>query len=178
MRFRLLLPLLLSTVSFLPAWAADSAVVTTPQVRAELVAHAPEGVLAGKPVWLGLKIEHAPHWHTYWKNPGDSGLPTALQWTLPGGATAGEIQWPTPKKLPIGPLMNYGYENTLLLPVPVAVPAGFSGSQFDVKLQADWLVCKEVCIPESGSFSLSLPAQAATAGHAALFAAARAALPQ
>ena len=79
------------------ALAAGGAVVTTPQVRAELVAHAPEGVVAGKPVWLGLKIEHQPHWHTYWKNPGDSGLPTTLEWTLPAGVAAGEIQWPTPK---------------------------------------------------------------------------------
>jgi DsbC/DsbD-like thiol-disulfide interchange protein len=64
---------------------AQSAVVKTDEVRAELVAHAPEGVSAGKPVWLGLAIDHAPHWHTYWKNPGDSGLPTTLTWQLPAG---------------------------------------------------------------------------------------------
>ena len=160
------------------ALAAGGAVVTTPQVRAELVAHAPEGVVAGKPVWLGLKIAHQPHWHTYWKNPGDSGLPTTLEWTLPAGVAAGEIQWPTPAKLPIGPLMNFGYEGTLLLPVPVTVPAGFAAQTLDVKLRADWLVCKEVCIPESGEFALQLPVQAATAAHAGLFDAARAALPQ
>ncbi len=160
------------------ALAAPSAAVTTPQVRAELVAHAPDGVAAGKPLWLGLKIEHQPHWHTYWKNPGDSGLPTALQWTLPTGISAGDIQWPTPGRLPIGPLMNYGYEGTLLLPVAATVPATFKGETLDVKLHAEWLVCKDVCIPESGDFVLQVPAQAATAGHAALFAAARAALPQ
>ncbi|HLL12650.1 MAG TPA: thioredoxin family protein [Rubrivivax sp.] len=152
-------------------------VVTTPQVRAELVAHAPEGLSPGKPMWLGLKLEHKPHWHTYWKNPGDSGLPTALEWTLPAGAQAGDIQWPTPAKLPIGPLLNYGYEGTLLLPVPLTLPAGFAGEALEVKLRADWLVCKEVCIPEGGDFVLQLPAQAATAAHAGLFAAARAALP-
>ncbi len=154
-----------------------TAVVTTPQVRAELVAHAPEGVAPGKPVWLGLKIEHQPHWHTYWKNPGDSGLPTTLQWTLPAGVQAGDIAWPTPKRLPIGPLMNYGYEDTLLLPVAVTVPAGFAGGTLDVRLRADWLVCKEVCIPEGGDFALQVPAQAATAGHAALFDAAQRAQP-
>jgi thiol:disulfide interchange protein DsbD len=159
------------------AAAVAQAVVTTPQVRAELVAHAPDGIQPGKPLWLGLKIEHQPKWHTYWKNPGDSGLPTTLSWTLPGGFSAGEIAWPTPKKLPIGPLMNFGYEDTLLLPVPVSVPAGFAGSQLDVRLRAEWLVCKEVCIPESGEFAISLPAQAATAGHAALFAAAQASQP-
>ncbi len=152
---------------------ASTSVVTTPQVRAELIAHAPEGVAAGKPLWLGLKIEHQPHWHTYWKNPGDSGLPTTLAWTLPEGMQAGDIQWPTPKRLPIGPLMNYGFEDTLLLPVTVTVPAGFSGQTLELKLRADWLVCKEVCIPEGGDFVLQLPAQAATAAHGDLFAAAQ-----
>ena len=160
------------------ALAAPGAVVTTPQVRAELVAHAPDGVAAGKPLWLALKIDHQPHWHTYWKNPGDSGLPTTLQWTLPAGMAAGPIQWPTPVRLPIGPLMNYGFEGTLLLPVAVTVPAGFNTEALAVKLHAEWLVCKDVCIPESGDFELQLPAQAATAGHAALFEAARAAVPQ
>jgi len=166
---------------WLPAAALATvagSVVTTPQVRAELVAHAPEGVAPGKPLWLGLKIEHQPHWHTYWKNPGDSGLPTTLEWQLPAGVAAGDIQWPTPVKLPIGPLMNFGYEGTLLLPVPVTVPAGFQGEALDVKLYAEWLVCKDVCIPESGDFTLRLPARAATAGHAALFDATQAALPR
>ena len=162
----------------LAALAAPSAVVSTPQVRAELVAQAPEGVAPGKPLWLGLKIEHQPHWHTYWKNPGDSGLPTTLQWTLPAGVTAGAIEWPTPGRLPIGPLMNYGYEGTLLLPVALTVPADFKADALEIRLRADWLVCKDVCIPEGGDFVLQLPALAATAGHAALFAAARAALPQ
>jgi DsbC/DsbD-like thiol-disulfide interchange protein/cytochrome c biogenesis protein CcdA len=158
--------------------AATGAVVTTPQVRAELVAHAPEGIVPGKPLQLGLKIEHQPHWHTYWKNPGDSGLPTRLEWTLPAGVAAGEIEWPAPRRLPIGPLMNYGYEGTLLLPVTVRVPAGFAGQALDVRLRADWLVCKDVCIPEGGDFALSVPTQAATALHAGLFADARAALPR
>ena len=162
----------------LASLAASGAVVTTPQVRAELVAHAPDGVAAGKPLWLALKIDHQPHWHTYWKNPGDSGLPTTLQWTLPAGVAAGSIQWPTPGRLPIGPLMNYGYEGTLLLPVAVTVPAGFNADTLGVKLRAEWLVCKDVCIPESGDFELQVPVQAATAGHAALFEATRAALPQ
>ncbi|MDE2368579.1 MAG: thioredoxin family protein [Burkholderiales bacterium] len=158
--------------------ALPGAVVTTDQVRAELVAQAPDGVVAGKPLWLGLKIDHQPHWHTYWKNPGDSGLPTTLDWTLPPGFTAGEIAWPTPQQLPIGPLLNYGYEGRLLLPVAVTVPAGFQADALDVKLHAEWLVCKDVCIPQSGDFALRLPAHAATASDAALFAATQAALPR
>ncbi len=158
--------------------SAAGSVVTTPQVRAELLAHAPQGLGADKPLWLGLQIEHKPHWHTYWKNPGDSGLPTTLTWTLPDGATAGPIQWPTPSRLPIGPLMNYGFEGTLLLPVVVKMPPGWQGERLDVKLQAQWLVCKDVCIPEDGEFTLSIPAQAATAGHALQFAATQARQPQ
>lgn len=170
----------MSAVSGLAAQAAHAATSTvrTEQVRAELVAHAPEGVAAGKPLWLGLRIEHQPHWHTYWKNPGDSGLPTTLTWGLPSGFAPGEITWPTPKKLPVGPLMNFGYEGTLLLPVPVTVPADFRGTSLSVRLEAQWLVCKDVCIPESGNFELEIPAQAATVAHAALFEATRAATPK
>lgn len=149
--------------------AADRAVVRTEQVRAELVAHAPQGIVAGQPVFLGLAIQHQPHWHTYWKNPGDSGLPTTLTWQLPAGFAAGEVMWPTPQRLPIGPLVNYGYEGELLLPVRLDVPADFQGDTLPVKLQAEWLVCKEVCIPESGEFSLTLPARSAWSGHAAMF---------
>jgi thiol:disulfide interchange protein DsbD len=169
----------IALLAALPALAAlPGPVVTTSQVRAELVAHAPDGLAPGKPAWLGLKLEHQPHWHTYWKNPGDSGLPTTFTWQLPTGVSVGEIEWPTPARLPIGPLLNYGYEGTLLLPVAVQVPAGFQGDTLEVKLHAEWLVCKDVCIPEGGDFVLRVPAQAATAGHAALFAVARSALPQ
>jgi thiol:disulfide interchange protein DsbD len=159
-----------------PALMAQDAVVTTPQVRAELVAHAPEGFGPGAPVWLGLRIDHRAHWHTYWKNPGDSGLPTTMAWTLPAGWQAGEIAWPTPKKLPLGPLMNYGYEDTLLLPVPVTVSAA-PGGETEVRLSAEWLVCKDVCIPEGGDFVLRLPPGPVTA-HAALFRDAQEALPR
>jgi thiol:disulfide interchange protein/DsbC/DsbD-like thiol-disulfide interchange protein len=158
--------------------AGTSAVVTTEQVRAELVAHVPQGVGQGKPIWLGLQIEHQPHWHTYWKNPGDSGLPTTLTWLLPSGITAGDIAWPTPRKLPVGPLMNYGYEGKLLLPVPVTVSPSFVGNALDIKLSAQWLVCKDVCIPQQGEFTLSIPVQASTAMHGAAFDAALAAVPQ
>ncbi|MFY7973862.1 MAG: protein-disulfide reductase DsbD family protein [Rubrivivax sp.] len=157
------------TVLAAQASAANPAVVVTPQVRAELVAHAPQGVQPGQPLWLGLKIEHQPHWHTYWKNPGDSGLPTTLAWTLPAGFAAGEIGWPTPKRLPLGPLTNFGFEGTLLLPVAVTVPAGFDGNELKVRLRADWLVCKDVCIPEGGDFALTVPARASTVTAASDF---------
>ena len=157
--------------------AGPGPVVTTEQVRAELVAHAPQGVRAGQPLWLGLRIDHQPGWHTYWKNPGDSRLPTSLQWTLPPGVAAGEPAWPTPRALPLGSLMNFGYEGTLLLAVPVTVAPPFAEGSLAVRLSAEWLVCKDVCIPESGEFALTLPTRAATAAHADLFASARAAQP-
>jgi thiol:disulfide interchange protein DsbD len=157
-------------------------VVTTPYVRAELLAHAPQGVAPGQPLWLGLQITHQPEWHTYWKNPGDSGLPTDLAWTLPAGLDAGEIVWPLPRKIPIGTLANYGYEGTVLLPVPVTVASSFApgplAKNATIELRASWLVCRKECIPEEGEFTLQLPLQSTTALHGAAFDAAARAQPQ
>lgn len=169
---------LISSFFSMPTWAGSTSVVKTDQVKAELVAHAPQGIQAGQPLWLGLRIEHQPHWHTYWKNPGDSGLPTSFSWSLPAGFSASDIAWPTPRPLPVGPLMNFGYEGTLLLPVQVSVPAGFAQAKLQVQLEAQWLVCKEVCIPEGGQFVLEIPARAATVGWAADFETAWAAQPK
>ena len=154
------------------------AVVTTDQVRAELLAWAPDGVEPGKPVWVGLQLAHAPQWHTYWKNSGDSGLPTVLEWTLPAGISAGDIAWPTPKKIPIGTLANYGYENTVLLPVPVTVTPAFGATQLTIKLKAAWLICKQECIPQEGEFALQIPVKGSTASSGGEFAAAFAASPK
>ena len=172
--------------------SGTSAVVITPRVRAELVAHAPQGVAPGEPLWLGLLITHQPGWHTYWKNPGDSGLPTELTWQLPAGLDAGEIAWPVPEKIRIEQLANYGYEGQVLLPVPLQVAPHFqpplsagaltsdspAGGTVNVRLRATWLVCKLECIPEEGDFSLQLPVRGSTALHATAFDAALAAQPQ
>ncbi|KRC21201.1 protein-disulfide reductase DsbD [Acidovorax sp. Root219] len=162
--------------------AATSAVVTTPHVRAELIAHAPQGVEPGQPLWMGLQITHQPEWHTYWKNPGDSGLPIEMAWTLPAGLDAGEIAWPLPKKIPIGTLANYGYEGAVLLPVPVTVASTFApkalSNDATVRLRATWLVCRKECIPEEGDFTLTIPARSTTAMHGAAFDAALAAQPR
>ena len=167
-----------SNLSLFGAASARSAVVTTEQVRAELLAWAPEGVGPGKQVWVGLQLAHQSEWHTYWKNSGDSGLPTVLDWQLTPGASAGEVAWPTPKKIPIGTLANYGYEGTVLLPVPVTVAAGFAAGQLDIQLKAAWLVCKKECIPQEGEFALRIPANSSSAISSAAFAAAFAASPQ
>jgi thiol:disulfide interchange protein/DsbC/DsbD-like thiol-disulfide interchange protein len=162
--------------------SGPSAVVQTDQVRAELLAHAPDGLDAGKTIWVGLQLAHQPHWHTYWKNPGDSGLPTTLQWTLPPGVTAGEISWPTPQRIAVGSLANYGYEGTVLLPAPLHIGAGFApaagSSDVSIKLSASWLVCRQECIPQEGQFELRIPARSSTASHGAAFEAAWAANPK
>ena len=150
------------------AWAQAASSAETGHARASLLVHAPGGIKPGAEVWLGLRIEHQPHWHTYWLNPGDSGLPTTTAWTLPAGFAAGDIAWPTPKQLPLGPLMNYGYDGDLLLPVRLTVPADYQGGPVPVKLRADFLICEEVCIPEFAELdTVFAPGPVAT--HAALF---------
>ena len=159
--------------------AAAGPVVQTAQVRAEVMAYAPQGILAGQRFWLGLQLQHASHWHTYWQNPGDSGLPTQLRWTLPPGLTASETIWPIPQKITIGSLTNYGYENSTMLVVPVQVGKDFKASgTLTVQLQANWLVCRQECIPQEGVFSLSVPAQGAIASQSGLFEAALKLQPQ
>ena len=162
-----------------------SAVVQTDQVRAELLAHAPQGIDPGKTVWVGLQLTHQPHWHTYWKNPGDSGLPTTLVWKLPAGVQAGAISWPAPEKIAIGSLANFGYEGTVLLAVPLTIGPEFRASamsgvlgDLEVRLNASWLVCRQECIPQDGDFVLRIPARGSMALHGAAFDATLASAPK
>ena len=163
--------------------SSNKSVLTTERVRAELLPHAPQGVTASQDdkitpntVWVGLQLAHQPKWHTYWKNSGDSGLPTQLTWTLPVGVMAGDIAWPAPKKIKIGSLTNFGYEDTVLLAVPLTITPAFKpsllNSNLDIKLKAQWLVCKEECIPEEGEFAISIPTKGSTAVHLTAFEAA------
>lgn len=152
---------LLCGALFQVAWAqTPSASFNTPQVKAELVWHAPQGVGQGSPVWLGLILRHQKDWHTYWKNPGDSGLPTALEWQLPAGVTVQETLWPIPRKLRLGELVNYGFEQTVALVVPLQIPdstrPGADGL-LTIGLTAHWLVCRTECIPQTGQFKMGIP---------------------
>jgi thiol:disulfide interchange protein DsbD len=174
---RLLFWLVIVSSGASTAWAqlnvsAKSAVVSTPQVRAELVAHAPDGVQPGKTFWLGLQLQHTREWHTYWRNPGDSGLPTQLEFKLPPGLEVGPVLWPLPQKLSAGTLTNYGFDGEVLLAVAVKVTSAYRipiNGQLPVQLHANWLVCRLECIPQEGEFTLQLPTQSSFAPHAKAF---------
>lgn len=153
----------------------------TDQVEVRLVP-ATAQVRPGERLTLGLHQRIAPHWHTYWRNPGDSGLATRLNWQLPAGAQAEPIQWPIPQHFEIGPVTNYGYANAVTLLTEVSLPRTLAvGSQVPIEVEANWLVCHEVCIPQKARLGLSLPVVAADAPASPtdpLITQARAQLPQ
>jgi len=110
----------------------------------------------GQPFWVALRQKIAPGWHTYWENPGDSGEPTRIDWTLPDGFEASEIHWPAPEAIPVSSLMNYGYKDEALLLVRITPPRNIAAERVRLRAQSRWLVCEEICIPEEGSASLTL----------------------
>ncbi|MCL4185780.1 MAG: hypothetical protein KJ011_20310, partial [Burkholderiaceae bacterium] len=131
-------------------------------VEVELVSET-AAIVAGQPARLGLRIRHDPHWHTYWRNPGDSGLPTQIAFELPAGFRTADIQWPAPQRLFIAPLANYGYEDEIVLPVPLQVPAAVDGPGVRFAARASWLMCREVCIPGEAALALELPVRSGPA---------------
>lgn len=149
----LLALLMLLALQSSPVWAEP---VRVDSVQAELIADQ-AAVSPGSRVKIGLHLVHDEGWHTYWRNPGDSGLATQFPLQLPDGLTAGEIQWPIPQRLLIPPLANLGYEGDVLLVREVDIPDGYDGSTLEVSTLAQWLVCREVCIPGEAQLSLSLP---------------------
>ena len=113
---------------------------------------------AGQKFIAALHIKMQPGWHTYWKNPGDSGMTPDFIWTLPKGFVAGEIQYPAPVRLPVADMVDYGYNDDVWLPVTITAPQIMHANTITiVVLKARWLVCKDVCIPEAGEFTLTLP---------------------
>jgi thiol:disulfide interchange protein len=158
-RFRLskLLIALLGAAWLAAGAPAGAASVNTGHIEAELVAQQ-LSVAPGGAVQLALRLNIRPGWHTYWRNPGDSGQPAALNWTLPDGWRAGEITWPTPQRLKTGPLMTYGYTGEVLLPVRITAPAtARAGQTAQLELHAGLLVCEDLCIPEEARLRLDLP---------------------
>ena len=166
---RVLLAAVLSLAAVLGAAApaaaqARSEPFNSGHVEAQLIAQ-DAGVVPGSTVILGLRQKITEGWHTYWRNPGDSGEATKLLWTLPAGWTAGEIVWPAPHRLPLGPLVNYGFSDGVILPVSVQAPASARpGETVTLKAAVTYLVCKDVCIPEGAQLQIDVPVVAAPAG--------------
>lgn len=133
--------------------------VQTEQLTVELVA-AGEALVAGTRQWLALRFTHAPHWHTYWINPGDSGLPTRTRWTLPAGSSIGTVEWPAPGRHALGDLVNFGYEGSVYLPIALQLEAGVAPGPQRLEVDVSWLVCREECIPGKARLGLTLPVQA------------------
>ena len=149
------------------------------RVAARLVAEQASAKPGGS-VTIALEQVIRPSWHTYWVNPGDVGQATTMDWKLPAGWKAGDLQWATPKRLPVGPFMDYGYEGKVWLLTSVAVPADAKlGDTVPVKATAHFLVCQQVCVPQDTDLSLNVKIGdgAADPSVAGDFAAARALLP-
>jgi thiol:disulfide interchange protein DsbD len=120
-----------------------------------------EAVQAGRPFTLALRLEMDPDWHTYWINPGDSGLPTKIAWELPEGFEVGELQWPRPEVFSVGPLVSYGYSDEVLLLADLRAPEGLSpGATVRLAGRAEWLECEEICLPGKAPVEISLPVTA------------------
>ncbi|HVG51736.1 MAG TPA: protein-disulfide reductase DsbD domain-containing protein [Xanthobacteraceae bacterium] len=137
-------------------FAAQSQPVSTPRVTATLLSDR-NTVTPGERFQVALVQNIAKGWHTYWANPGDSGEPTRIEWSLPTGVTAGDIQWPAPKAIPVDPLVNFGFDGTIFLIVDVTAPRDAKPSDtLALKATATWLVCEKICIPEEGAFTLEL----------------------
>jgi thiol:disulfide interchange protein len=146
----------------LPSVAAAQP-VNTGHLTAELVASA-QGIAPGQTIHVALRQQIQKGWHTYWRNAGDSGEATKLTWTLPPGWAASDFTWPTPHRLPVGPLVNYGFEGEVILPVQLTAPAGAApGSTVTLRGKADFLVCADICIPETANLELRLPVTAGPA---------------
>jgi thiol:disulfide interchange protein DsbD len=147
-------------------------------VKARLVAET-DAVVPGVPLQAGVHLVMDPGWHTYWRNPGDAGLPTKAKWTLPEGFSAAELQWPWPGRFNTGPLVSFGYEKEVLLPVEIRVPQDLGAKSVTLSAKVSWLECEQICLPGKAELSLTLPvaASAAPGPVAKLFAAARDRLP-
>jgi len=117
-----------------------------------------QGAAPGSTIYVALIQTIDKGWHTYWRNPGDAGEPTKITWTLPAGWRAGDIVWPAPRRLPVGPLMNYGYEDQAILATPIEVPASAKvGETAHIAAKAQMLVCADICVPQDADLTLDVP---------------------
>ena len=140
----------------LPFLSRAQATASAPHLSVQIVVP-PAQIYPRQNFTAGLYFKLEPGWHVYWTNAGDSGEPPAIHWTLPTGVTADAIQFPAPKRLPLGPLMDFGYENEVLFPIPMHVAANFKpdGSTVTFAGKVTWLVCREVCLPGKALLSVN-----------------------
>ncbi len=131
--------------------------VEKPHVQAELLSEV-MSVQPSQPFWVAVRLKMDPQWHTYWKNPGDSGIPSKIIWTLPPGFTASDIHWPAPKRIELPPLASFGYEGEAYLLTEITPPAVFkSAKNILIQARVDWLECKEACLPGRADLKIELP---------------------
>jgi thiol:disulfide interchange protein DsbD len=154
--FRGIVALFLLLAAGFPARAASS-FADAPHVRVYLLV--PEGDLyrGGNLNEAGLYFKLERGWHVYWKNPGDAGEPPRIQWALPAGISAGPLQFPAPKRLPLGPLMDFGYEDEVLFPFRLQVADSVQAGPATLHAKVDWLVCQSSCIPGSAELEIHRP---------------------
>ncbi len=138
-----------------PAYAQTNGQEPENYVQARLIANQTQ-VSGGDIIRVGLEQTIHPHWHVYWKNPGDSGTPTIINWDLPEGFAVSELQWPRPEKIPYPPLTNYGHEKQIILLQNLSIPDDIGPEPITLKASVDLLVCRDICIPESHNVSLTL----------------------
>ena len=165
---KILLLTLLSLTIFQPGFAQDSTLQSpqesAPQSYVSIRLLAAKNTLApGDKILVGIEQSIAPGWHTYWVNPGDSGAETRIAWTMPEGFATGDINWPAPHKIPYGPLTNYGYSDNVVLLQQISVPETIPAGPVTLTAKVEVLVCKDICIPESGTYSLTFNDPAAQA---------------
>ena len=163
-RLSRLATLIFSAFALIAAADVQANTIKTPHVEVELLSDSAT-LSPGTSAMLGIRVRHAPGWHTYWTNPGDAGYALRLFWALPEGVTVGNIQWPLPKRIftgdPKAPITNFGYDGEVLLLIPISVGSTVKEDQTLALLaRADWLVCRDMCIPEEGELTLSLPVRA------------------
>jgi thiol:disulfide interchange protein DsbD len=134
----------------------------------------------GDEITAGIRLLMKPGWHTYWRNPGGSGAPTTIKWTLPPGITAGAIQWPVPRKLPDPDFTTYIYENDVLLIVPLKIAANVPLGDVKIRATVSWLECEKQCVPGEGNVDadLTIAKESAVSDDAPVFETWRKRLPQ
>jgi len=155
MRFlRTIIALSAALIASLPLFAASSS-ADLPHVHVQLIA--PDTQLHPGANNAGLYFKLESGWHVYWKNPGDAGEPPRIKWTLPQEITAGAIHYPIPKRLLLGPLMDFGYEDEVLFPFQIDVASAAASGPATLHAKVDWLVCRGSCIPEKTELEITRP---------------------